>query len=86
MYVIHKPCDNNAWQTRKDKYKRHRRAKRNRDTPPEVLSLATKTAGTGEKKKLALSERLQAALVKKAGLSEDQFDHSWEEVNKEAEN
>ena len=37
----------------------------------------------GEIKKLNLSERLQAALVTKAGLTENQFDHIWEEVNQE---
>ena len=37
----------------------------------------------GREKKLALSERLQAALVTKAGLTENQFDHIWEEVNQE---
>ena len=84
MYVTHKPCNHNAWQKRKDEYKKLRRGNRERDKTPEVPSLATKTAGTDEKKKLALSERLQAALVTKAGLSEDQFNPSWEEVNKEA--
>ena len=32
---------------------------------------------------LALSERLQAAPVTKACLTENQFDHFWEEVNQE---
>ena len=48
--------------------------------------MATKTVGTGKNGKVALSGRLQAALVAKAGLSEDKIDHIWEEVNKEAEN
>jgi hypothetical protein len=86
MYVTHKPCDHEAWQERKDRYKKLRRGKRDREDGPEAPPSAAKAAGTGEKKKLALSERLQAALVTKAGLSEDQFDHIWEEVNKEAEN
>ena len=83
MYVTHKPCDHDVWQKRKNEFKL-RRAKRQRDKTPGGLSLEKKTAGTGKKKKLNLSERLQTALVTKAGLSEDQFDHIWEEVNKEA--
>ena len=47
---------------------------------------ASDASNLAESENLALSERLQAALVTKTGLSEDQFDHVWEEVNKEAEN
>ena len=81
MYVTHKPCDHPAWQEKKDKFKRVRREKREREKTPDN----TPSAGTGEKKKLALSERLQAALVTKAGVSEDQFEHIWKEVIDEEE-
>lgn len=65
------------------------RGKCDRDRKSEEPPLAAKksnpsAAGTG--KKVALSERIQAALITKADLTEDQCGHIWKEVNKEATN
>ena len=82
MYTTHKTEDHDAW--RKDLDER-KRIKREGGTHVPINS--NKRPGAeefgGEKKKLNLSERLQAALVTKAGLTENQFDHIWEEVNQE---
>jgi hypothetical protein len=88
MYVIHKPGDHGVSQKRKDKYKAHRN-KRDREGTSEEMPPAAKNptpSKTGKKKKCVLSERLRAALVIQASLTENQFDHIWEEVNKEGEN
>ena len=85
MYVTHKPCDHKAWQERKNKFRKLHRGKHDKEEGSEVPPLATKATGPGKEKKLALSKRLQAALVTKAGLGEDHIDHIWEEMNTEAE-
>jgi hypothetical protein len=83
MYTTHKTEDHDVWRKEMDEKRRIRREGGTR-VPTDSTKRPSAGETGGERKKLALSERLQAALVTKAGLSENQFEHIWEEVNKEA--
>ena len=80
MYCLHKPGDGHQrWKEKKEKSRREKRDK-------DKASSATQPAAGGDAKKLASAQSLQTALVSKAGLSEDAFQHLWNEACKESGN
>ena len=90
MYVTHKPgYQHQRWLQRKNRWLENRKAKNEKDreamtAPADKLeSSTTKDKGN---KKLGLSQSLQAALMTKAGLSENQFQQIWCEACTESGN
>ena len=79
LYVTHKPgAQHDRWVARKNKWLESRRSQREKENAGDDKANGTDNtaADTGDKK-LALSQSLQAALMTKAGLSEDQFQQIW---------
>ena len=82
MYTTNTTEDHDTWRKEMDEKKRIRR-----EGGTSVPTDSNKRLSAGEtgggRKKLALSEYLQAALVTKAGLTKNQLNHIWDKVNQE---
>ena len=86
MYVTHKPGhQHQRWLERKNRWLENRKRDREATTAPADKSESSTTKDKGDKK-LSLSQSLQAALMTKAGLSENQFQQIWCEACTESGN
>ena len=90
LYVTHKPGhQHQRWLERKNRWLENRKSNNEKDkeatAPPADKTAAPATNDKGDKK-LALSQSLQAALMTKAGLSEDQFQQIWCEACQDSGN
>ena len=80
MYITHKPGEGHKeWKRNKDE-RRGQRSKTLTTPAKQTYSDATKPAESATKKKLSLSQKLQAALCTQTGISEDHFQKVWDEA------
>ena len=86
MYITHKPGEGHKeWKRNKEE----RRGQRSKATPTPTkpsYADATKSTESATKKKLSLSQKLQAALCTQTGISEDHFQKVWDEACDESGN
>ena len=85
MYQLHSTADHDEWRKAKDAEKA---AKKQSEAAGSDVSNNQPNAGTSEaeKKKLALSDKLRAALTTQAGLSQEAFGRIWAESCSESGN
>ena len=91
MYCTHKPGEGHQqWYAAKQARNAERKAnrgKRTRDTSNTDTTSATKPSGDdSSKKKLALSDKIQAALTTQLGMTPDHWKSVWEEACEETGN
>lgn len=91
MYCTHKPGEGHVqWYAAKQARNAERtknRGKRDRDTSTADTTPATKPSGNeASKKKLALSDNIQAALTTQLGMTPDHWKSVWEEACEESGN
>ncbi len=74
MYVTHKPNQHDRWVERRTKGNRRASKFASTDDKPKPTPPVSNDSSAS---KLSLSKSLQVALVKTAGISEDQFNKIW---------
>ena len=82
MYVTHHPDNHTEWQERKEKFSRDKKEKNTSKDSDD--SKKDSSSSKGEKKTLALSDKLKAAMVTKFRCSPSDAEKLWSEVSKQS--